>query len=637
MTAGPGYQAAEARLPALDEAALEQVTPRQRQILLAMAALHHGERARVVAAVQAARDAGEHDIAWILELMAAPDETASTRSPRKTARDLPGVAEIPEILQALHAWRSGATPRGTAALRRLAAGRPALGALLDVLGKRKSISWSGLERLSPRAPAVLAAAYVSIHKPGADLAAAVQRLLPDQPLDLASYHNTRHPLEQWPWLHRWAQDPRVVWGHDQSLSLMQPLLRDRNVVAPVLSALLLALHRRLLAGQARSLLAPIHACLQLAHIAAPTLVGPLAVLTRRLGGLLDPMHELPTLLTLWRRSATGPQRERLTIALAVVNAAQHILQDEGEDEPLLALPFVCEALAYLIAHTDDAEMQVQWLDDLGWLLPDAKYSELLAALDPATRSYLLGQRALTEMRYDEALDAVVSLAQVPTASKRTGKLLSRVLDELYDRRLAPRVLRHFERMVAALLAVPALDLDSELLPLLLATTRDLNAGVEPARALVRRVLERPLADSDPRAAQHLLARHLLGDAAGAQEHVRRLGRWLRAAPPDAADDLALGIIAGVFNGLDLAGDPDALVRLVAPLSSFLLRDGPERPQRAATRAQAMDPARIRGYAAWAREHVDKLGGDRFWRSLILLADELDDLEEADADDLEIPF
>ena len=279
----------------------------------------------------------------------------------------------------------------------------------------------------------------------------------------------------------------------------------------------------------------------------------------------------------------------------------------------------------------------QYVRDLGWLLPDPKFRELLTAVEPATRSYLLGHRALEDRTLDEALDAVESLAHMPAASKLTCKLLSRLLDELYDQRLPPRVLRHFERMVASLLAAPGLDLESALLPLLLATTRDLNAGVEPARALVRRALERPLADGDPLAAQHLLARHLLGDATGAQEQVRRIGRWLRGAAPDAADDLSLGIVAGVFDGLALASDPDALERLVAPLSSFLLHDGPERPQRAATRARAMDPSRVRGYAAWARAHVDKLGGDRFWRALILLADELDDLGEADAEGLENPF
>ena len=118
--------------------------------------------------------------------------------------------------------------------------------------------------------------------------------------------------------------------------------------------------------------------------------------------------------------------------------ARHILQGHDEDEPHLALPFVCEALTYLIAHTDDSEMRVHLLEDLGWLLPDAKFRERLTTVEPATRTYLLGHRALQDTSLDEALDAVMSLAPMPAASRLTSKLLSRVLDELYDRRLPPR-------------------------------------------------------------------------------------------------------------------------------------------------------------------------------------------------------
>jgi hypothetical protein len=627
------YQAAEAGLSALEPVALERLSPRQRQIVLAMAALHAGGRAQVIAAAQAARAAGESDIAWLLELLASGDVRLPVKSQRPGVRDLPGVGEVPEILHTMQSWRWGMAPRGTVGLRRLAAVRPALQGLLDVVGKKKRITWDGLERLSRRAPAALVAAHASVRAPGTDLAAALRRVLPESRLDVTSYHDNRGPFARLRGLQRWVDDPRVTWGREQAMLVASLGSQRREAAGEVLGELLRAVHRRLAAGQGRGLLGPVGACCELARAVTPALVGHLEVLERRLGGLLDPRHHLPPLLTLWRRAMAWAKDERMVIAAHVIEAVAQLLAEDAD--PPDEMPFVCEALAFLVANTEKLELRVGLLERFGWLLPEARFAGLLAAFEPATRTYLLAQHGFAGPSLEAPLATVIELARMPGADGLTSKLLRDLLRDLPSEPAAPRVYRQLERTLAALAMSRELELLPELLPELLVATRALGAGVDQARALVVQQLARPLADGALAVAEHIVARHLLGDDAGAQEHVRRLGRWLRGADADAADDVALGVLARVYDSSSFAPE---LQRFVAPLTSFVLREGPTRPLQAAQRAQAIAPGLVHGYGAWAREHIERLGPAPLWRTLMAMADELDELDdEARQDGLENPY
>lgn len=614
MSASADYQAAERDLSAIDPTALERLSPRRRQILLAMAALHRGERAGVLAAAATARAAGEADVAWLLELLAA----RAVNEPRPALRDVPGAGEVPELLIAVHRWRAGMRPRGAAELRRLRNTRPALAGLLDVLGSKRRAAWDGLARLSPRAPAVLAAASAVNHGAGPELATMVRQLVPDSPLDLSSYHDGPDPFALVRELEDWVDDAEVEWSDERTRDVARLPRRSREQAALVLRALLLAVHRRLAMGQGRGLLAPIAACRTLAHAVAPAMVGPLELLERRLGGLLEPALHLPPLLTLWRRSAGWSQRARTTIATAVMNAVARMLA--GHDEPPAGVMFICEALAHLVVHAETPALRVEMLEAYGWLLPEPKFRELLALVEPAPREYLLGLRGFVAEDLVDTLATVTRLAQRGDADALACKLLGQALAWLVDYHAPHRELRQLERTLAALVAVPTFHLDGPLQLELLASTHDLEIGVESAHALVRRALARPIADGDPEVARHIVALLLLADEAGAAELVRRLGRTLRHAAPDAADELALGVLGRVHDRQDYIPDEEALRRVVAPLDSFVLRDGPERPLRAATRLRAASAPWAIGLGEWAREHRERLGPAPLWAQLIALAD-----------------
>jgi hypothetical protein len=601
---------------------------REQVLRSAIAALDDGRQAQVLEAAESARACGEPDIAWLLELLAGRIDLQAANH----TIEVPGAGQVPELLRMLYAWRCGRAPRGSSALRKLAADRPALHGLLDVLGKKRTRpAEHDLTRLTPRAAAVLVAAWTSTTRRDVDLAELLPEQSPDAPLDLRRYRrdDALYPIEP---LLAWQDDPQVQWDADDQGIAIEFVTRRRLDLAPMLlGALLRTIHRRLAEGHGHGLLGPIVACSQLAEkLHKPALAQHLGVLERRLGALLEPDHYLPALLTLWRRNMGLPERERLVIARRVVEAMTRMLARHEHPPP--QVPIALEALAWFINHTEDAAMRTGLLAKFAWLLPGSAVAAGLAKLAPADRTCIQALHALERGDLVQPLAAVLTLARDPDSGARASDLLSDVLEVMeYE----PHARRQLERTLTELRTLRP-QLAPTLLPRLLQITDELNAGVEPARALVRQALERPVADHDPNIAAHIVALHLLGDEAdeaAAQERVRLVGRWLRRLDPDAADELALAVLARVFAGLHLSPDPEPLQRLTAPLSSFVLRDGPERAERAARRSNAQLSPWTHGYGAWARAHADQLRDIPYWRSLAGLAVDLDD----DDDDTDIPF
>lgn len=607
-------RAAEARLPELDPS-VERMPARQGQILRAMAALDRGDRAGVIAAAAAARAAGQHDLAWILDLLSAP--AGSMGAPEA---GLAGPA--PDLLGALATWRRGKAARGSDSLRRLATRRPVLRALLDVLGRRRQPTGTvrDLKDLSERAASVAVAALAAGRRARVDLAAELRRELPDCAFDLSRYDAQPGGPGAPPTLQRWLDDPATVWGREQSLAAVQVLDRPGGS-SELLSALLLAIHARLASGHGPALLEPVRACRRLAarQRHAEQLVEQLDVLERRLAALFDPRRALGPLLTVWRRCVARPTRERLFIAGRVLDVLLAMVT--ADEDPPDELRLSVDLVAYFILHTEDAAKRARVLASFGWMFPPEAFNKLLERVDPAERVWLQAELALTEERLDDVLAGVVALAGAGQHS-HANRLFRGVLAEFGAGARSPRFERAFERTLSALRVIHPRVLDPDLLPLILALARDLRSGVEAARALVRDELAQPLPDGDRRAAQHLLAYHLLGDEAGAQEVMRRLGRWLRGADPDRADDLALGVLVDVYDDLELGGAPDAVRRLTAPLTSFFLREGSERSFHALRRGLALMNGRA-GLALWVREHVARLGD--MWRDLF--AGEIGALDE----------
>lgn len=630
------YRAAEAELPAVDEAALQRLPPRQREILRAMAALDSGERVRVLAAAVAARAAGEREVAWLLEqLMIPPPQPREVKQQQPAP---PGSGETADVLRAFATWRSGKAARGSAELRRLAARRPVLNGLLTVLGRRKEVRWSpdGIARLSPRAPAVMVAAAASPPGSRVDVVGTVRKACPTVPIDLTRYDFMPRALDRIPALRQWIDDPRLAWGEAQELGV--GLLIATNLRAQIpefLRDLILAVHRRLAAGQASGLLEPVRVCGELAErIDNTALARELSVLERRLGGLFAPEHHLPALLTLWRRCVDLPREQRLAVAEKVIDALSALVMDRAE--PPAELPFAIEALVFLIVHGEDRERSNRLVERFGWLLPEPKLAEVLGKVDPSARAHVDFTKALARGDLGRALDSLVALARSQECAEQVGELLIGVLG-LLAFKAPPHVRRQIEGSLAAL-ATTSLRLPLDVVLALLTATRDSDVGVEPARALARQALSQPLADGDPGLAERVLALSLLGDEDGARELVRRLGRWLRTAPPDMGDEVALAVAARVYDRQELFDDFAPLLELLAPLDAFILRAGPERPLKAAMRSRAFDSEYVRGYGAWARAHADRLGSAAFWRTLVARADQLE--REDDADDAvppEIPY
>jgi len=614
--------AAEAKLAQLNASTLRSLPDRVARCLRAIAALERGDRAGVLAEAAALRASGsDGDLAEILDFAAESPKGRMTAS-----------GPIPGLFAALKSWRLGKKPRGSAALRRLAAERPALGVLLSVLGRRRSLTWDlrALSRLSPRLPLVTVLAHeLSLPRPSRELTERfIDQLGPTPTLDLSRYFGAGPEAEADPSaaLHAWAADVTIPWTGTLATALTA--ISDQTQAGAALANLLRGVQRRISSGIVRGVDQALTVAPLLAKRARSDrrLIANIDVLQRRLGALLDPHHNLPTLLTLWRRSLGRPAATRLVIAEKIVKTLRSMLV--ADEPPPPELPFAIEALLYIFSTAADVDEQINLVREFGMLLPPSAIASLVARTDPTTRFHIAGLYALSQGYPDKALDPIVSLAEagafVP-ASNLLMEFIVATMEDSLDGHDPDH--RRFDRAVKALNAQPSLRLDPLTLPMLLHVASICDLRREPIEALVRRQLLEPVADGDPRVAGQLCACILLGDEARLQELVREIGRWLRRQPrPDAADDVAFEILAQVYRDLD-SFDETLVHRALSPLSSFLLRDGSQRAFRAATRIGAKAQRIATGCGRWALEHIDRLDTPDLWGSFLDLAQPRHRLQE----------
>ena len=606
--------AAEAKLPQLDASALRSLPDRVARCLKAIASLERGDRAGVATEAAAIRASGsDEDIAAILELaMESPTSRGATSS-----------GPIPGLFAALDSWRSGKKPRGSAALRRLATERPALRALLSVLGRRRTLAWDtlALSRLSKRLPSVTAVAHgLSQPRPSASTVKRLIRPL-DPTVDLSRYFGAGLTADPSAPVRAWASDVTIPWSDEQTDAAAIAAGKRQGLAGAVLADLLRGIQRRVSSG----IVHDVGPALAIApHLAKPArsdrqLVPNIEVLQRRVGLLLDPHANLPALLTLWRRCVGRPPAERLLLAKTIARTIRAMVARDEPPPP--ELHFAVEALLYLMSMTADIDAQVDLIRDFGMLLPRAPVASLMERADPSTRRHAEGLHALSHDRLGEALDSVVSLAESGSYAPASGLLIEclyEIIDDSHSHRSAG--LRRFDRTIETLRALPSLRLDPLALPLLLEAAALSDLRPEPVEALVRQQLVHSLADGDPGIAGQLSACVQLGDDARLQELIRELGRWLRRPPvPDTADDLAFEILAQVYGDLSIFDEPELVHRALAPLSSFVLRAGSERALRAATRAGTKSEKNATGCGRWALEHIDRLDDPHRWGFLIDLA------------------
>ena len=604
-----GAEATLGRTRALHRAA-EQLPPRLATLLQALEALEDGRRDEVRRVAELARAGGHEDVAMILELLLSPpaevDPTALRKEGKRRGIDKDREAPVLDLLRALAVAHTGELAPPPPALRAAQAGRPALAAAVRLFTSKANrvMTDRALRRWSPRAEQVQAVAHA--HRLGARVDRAwVERNFPPCLLALGQ--------ERWadlaPDEHTATLQLRLAgkqpWdaGHDPSSDWLIHLPRER--LQPWLSQILALLARSIPRGEVKGLAGAAHVGVHLAErLGKPLLARQLMALDARLRWM-DPFDGMdPDLVAML--FMLGPDEigrgERTKLARAVLSFAH------GFGEALMG-----EAAAWVAAITPDPEeamaLHGEWLVELPseiW-----KKTLLQAGAQPERLALITGADAARRLRFAELLEI---LSALPPQSDATLCAVGGVLaDRIQEKqRLRPRERKEVGRVLGLLASGPAtrgrLNLLQRLLPWADAVPASVDAAVDAALSSVQEL------GSEARGSAIGLAL-TMGRTEPARAIVLQIGRQLRRMPPDAADDLALGVVAGAIGPRAIALD-HPVHGILEPLSRFLLR-APDRALQASQRLGSASPQLSSGLFTWYLAHHHELVRDPFWVQLMV--------------------